>query len=270
MNQVTSSYRKKYLAGLNLFYFDLSDSEQHSRFEDSLKTLAFFEEAKLVVARNVFSSKESAELAKNLLSEHGIGKARSVVVAVVENAPRKDLERTDKNLFKNLASDSTTVRNFEYLSGLKLVNWVRSEFVSRGCSIDGTTGRMLIELAGNESLRLANEIEKLCNYKQNGTVGSGDVKVLVQGRSEMNIFNFVDAVISRNRARAYELLYRELKSGRDTHYLLAMMAYGFRSRASRFSPEELKRAFGKLTEMDILSKNGSVNLGDALFEFVIA
>lgn len=92
---------------------------------------------------------------------------------------------------------------------------------------------------------------------------------MVSGRVDLNIFNLVDAVVSKNKAKAYELLYRELKNGRDPYYLLAMMAYGFRSRAGRFSPEELRGAFGKLLEMDTLSKNGNLNLVDTLFEFVL-
>ena len=267
--QVVAGYKKKYPNGLNLFSFDLSDKEQKGRFEDSLKTASLFEEAKLIVVRSIFASKDSSGWARNILFEHGIDKNKEIVVAVVEPATQKELEKTNKELFKDLASTSATVRNFEYLDGVKLVNWVRSEFVLRRCSIDTSTAKALIELTGNESWQLANEIQKLANYKQKGTITSKDIATLVSGRTELNIFDFVDAIVSKNRARSYELLYRELKNGRDPHYLLAMMAYGFRSRANRFSLEELRSAFGKLLEMDTLSKNGAINLVDTLFEFVI-
>ena len=269
LEQVISGYKKKYPGSLNFFSFNLSDKEQRSRFEDSLKTVSFFEEAKLMIARNSFVSKEISEWMKGVLARNEIDKTKSVVVAVIGQSSQKDLEKTDKELFKDLASKSSTVRNFEYLEGVKLLNWVRSEFASLNCSIDTPTAKALIELTGNESWQLANEIQKLANYKQKGTITSKDIATLVSGRTELNIFDFVDAIVSKNRARSYELLYRELKNGRDPHYLLAMMAYGFRSRANRFSLEELRSAFGKLLEMDTLSKNGAINLVDTLFEFVI-
>ena len=284
LGQVVAGYKKKYPNGLNLFSFDLSDNEQKGRFEDSLKTASLFEEAKLIITRNVFASKDSSGWAKKILFEHGIGKNKEIVVAVVEPATQKELEKTNKELFKDLASTSATVRNFEYLDGVKLVNWVRSEFASLNCSIDTVSARTLVGLTGNESWQLANEIQKLANYRsrpegrgssiasqsgQKVAITSQDIRTLVSGRTELNIFNFVDAIVSKNRAKSYELLYRELKNGRDPHYLLAMMAYGFRSRANKFSLEELRSAFGKLLEMDTLSKNGAINLVDTLFEFVI-
>ena len=269
-----SGYQKKYPGSLNLFSFDLSDNEQKGRFEDSLKTTSLFKEAKLIVAKNFFASPTEYDLDKN----------KEITVMILEPSSQKELEKTNKQLFKRLISTSATVRNFEYLEGAKLMNWVRSEFSSLNCSIDTASARTLIGLTGNESWQLANEIQKLANYRsrpegrgpsialqsgQKSAITSKDIGTLVSGRTELNIFDFVDAIVSKNKAKSYELLYRELKNGRDPHYLLAMMAYGFRSRANRFSLEELRSAFGKLLAMDTLAKNGAINLTDALFEFVI-
>lgn len=269
LEQVLAGYKKKYSSGLNSFSFDLSDKEHQTRFEDSVKTLSFFEEAKLIIVRNTFVSKDVSEWFRDTVVGREIDKSDSVIVAVVENLSRKELEKASRELFKFLDSKSKTKRDFEYLEGAKLVNWVRSEFAVRNCSIDTSEARELVGLAGNESWRLANEIEKLANYKQKGMISSKDIKDLVSSRADLNIFDLVDAVVSKNKTRAYELLYRELKNGRDPYYLLAMMSYGFRSRANRFSLEELRMAFKKLLEMDTLSKNGDLNLVDTLFEFVL-
>ncbi|MBI2594787.1 MAG: hypothetical protein HYW38_00800 [Candidatus Colwellbacteria bacterium] len=155
IEQVVAGYKKKYPNGLNLFYFDLSDNEQKGRFEDSLKTVSLFEEAKLIIARNVFASKDLSVWAKAVLCEHGVEKNKEVVVMVVGPALQKELEKTNKELFRSLTSTSPTVRNFEYLEGAKLMNWVRSEFASLNCSMDTVSARILIGLAGNESWQLA-------------------------------------------------------------------------------------------------------------------
>jgi len=300
--QVLVGYGKKYPGSLNLFSFDLSDKEQRIRFEDTLKTVSFFEEAKLVMVRGAFASKEISEWTEKIVSDRDIYADKHIVIMLTEQFPGKDLEKINKKFFHNLFSKSSTVRNFEYLDSSKLTNWVRSEFVSRGCSIDAASIRALVALTGNESWRIANEIEKLANFKQ-GEITRPDITSLVSNRSDLNIFDFVDAVVSKNRPKAYEFLYKELKSGRDPHYILTMIVFGFRNmllikdlmdrkidqgliakksglhpfvikktsiNLSKFNLNELKASYGKLLEMDIFSKNGSFNLVDSLFTLVLS
>ncbi len=309
--QVLVGYGKKYPGSLNLFSFDLSDKEQRVRFEDALKTVSFFEEAKLVAVRSAFVSKEISEWTEKIVSDRNIYTDKHIVMMLTEQFSGNDLEKINKKFFRNLFSKSSTVRNFEYLNGLKLINWARSEFASRDCSIDVTSIKALTELTGNESWRIANEIEKLANYRctkctkgafAQGVITIQDIKTMVSSRSDLNIFDFVDAVVSKNRPKAYEFLYKELKSGRDPHYILTMIVFGFRNmllikdlidreiapgliakksglhpfvvkktsvNLSRFNLNELKASYGKLLEMDILAKNGVLNLGDTLFNFVM-
>lgn len=300
--QVLAGYEKKYPGSLNLFSFDLSDKEQRIRFEDTLKTASFFEEAKLVMVRSVFASKEISEWTEKAISNRDIYADKRTVIMLTEQFSGKDLEKINKKFFHNLFSKSNTVRNFEYLNGSKLINWMRSEFASRDCSIDVASIKTLTGLTGNESWRIANEIEKLANYKKRGAITQKDIINLVSSRADLNIFDFVDAVVSKNRPKAYEFLYKELKSGRDPHYILTMIIFGFRNmllikdlvdrkidpgliakksglhpfvvkktsaNLSKFNLNELKASYGKLLEMDILSKNGILNLGDTLFDFVM-
>lgn len=299
--QVLAGYGKKYPGSLNLFSFDLSDKEQRTRFEDTLKTVSFFEEARLITVREAFASKEISGWTEKIISDRNIYADKHIVIMVVEQSSENDLGKINKNFFHSLFSKSRTVRNFEYLDGPKLTNWVRSEFAARNCPIDIGSIRTLITLAGNESWRLANEIEKLSNYKQ-GVITQKDITSLVSNRSDLNIFDFVDAVVSKNRPRAYEFLYKELKSGRDPHYILTMIVFGFRNmllikdlidrkinpgliakksglhpfvikktsvNLSKFNLNELKISHAKLLEMDILAKNGALNLSDTLFDFVM-
>lgn len=301
--QVLAGYRKKYPGSMNFFSFDLSDKEQRGRLEDTLKTVSFFEEAKLVVVRGAFVSKEISEWTEQTISDQDINTNRQIIMMLTEQSSRKDLEKINAKFFNGLSSKSSTVRNLEYLDGAKLVNWVRTEFASRNCSVDAVSGRSLIDLVGNESWRLVNEIEKLSNYKQKGTVTQKDMATLVSGRSDLNIFDFVDAVVSKNRAKAYELLYKELKSGRDPYYLLSMIVFGFRNmlmvkdlldrktsseliakkaglhpfivrktsvNTSKFTAEELKASYNKLLDVDTLSKQGNLNLLDYLFNLVLS
>src|SRR3989344_1388269 len=132
IEQVSAGYKKKYSSGLNSFSFDLSDKEHRTQLEDAVKTLSFFEEAKLIIVRNAFVSKDVSEWFRDTVAGREIDKSDSVIVVAVENLSRKELEKANRELFKFLDSKSKTKRDFEYLEGAKLMNWVRSEFSLRG------------------------------------------------------------------------------------------------------------------------------------------
>ena len=74
-----------------------------------------------------------------------------------------------------------------------------------------------------------NEIDKLCNFKTGGVIKKEDVVLLGFKRTDLNIFDFVDAIAGNNKSRAYEILYKEIQNGRDPYYLLTMIVYGFRN-----------------------------------------
>ena len=99
-----------------------------------------------------------------------------------------------------------------------------------------------------------------------------------------------------------EKISQEIKNSRDPYYLLTMIVYGFRNllavkdlsdrgmsldaivkkarlhpfvarkayqSAGKFSLEELKNIYGHLLDLDTHSKEGTLNLADSLFAFVL-
>ena len=133
-----------------------------------------------------------------------------------------------------------------------------------------------------------------------------DVKLLISHKEDDSIFELTDAVGNQNKAKAFEMVYRLTNSGHDPHYLLSMLVYHFEnllsvsdpepfrqngsygaggsalkhlhpfvtkkaaSQARKFSKEGLLSKFNHLAELDVSSKDGLVNLKDALYNFVIS
>ena len=297
---VLDNYRKKYPAGI-FFKFDLSGIDEIAKAEDAVKSGSLFGGVKLIVLKNAFFNKAGSDRIGELIKTQNLLKEKDTVLLFVENQEGKELAK-NKILFNLLAGKDPVVRNIEYLEGEKLMNWIKSEFALRKCSVESDAIKELVATAGNESWALMNEIDKLCNFKVNGVIKREDVALLGFKKMDLNIFDFVDAIAGKNKARAYEILFKEIKNGQDPYYLLTMIVYGFRNllvvkdlsdrgiflnditkkarlhpfvakkayqSAGKFSLAELKNIYEHLLDLDINSKEGTVNLTDSLFSFIL-
>ena len=297
---VLDNYRKKHPRGI-FFKFDLSSAGEIAKVEDAVKNGYLFGEVKLIILKNVFSNKADADRIGELIKAQNLLKEKNTVIMFIENQDGKELTK-NKTLFNLLAGKDNIVRNVGYLEGEKLTKWIKSEVALRKCSIEQDAIKELITITGNESWALMNEIDKLCNFKMGDVIKREDVALLGSKKMDLNIFDFLDAVAGKNKSRAYEILFKEIQSGRDPYYLLTMIIYGFRGlltvkdlsdrgmsldsivkktrlhpfvarktyqSAVKFSLAELKKVYVKLLEIDTLSKMGDINLVDAIFGLVI-
>ncbi len=297
---VLDNYRKKHPGGV-FYKFDLSDAGEIMKVEDAVKSGSLFGEVKLLVLKNTFSNKADADKIGELIKTQNLLKEKDTVLLLVENQEEKELAK-NKTFFDLLNGKDSAVRNIEYLEGEKLTKWVKSEFALRKCSIEQDATKELVMTTGNESWALVNEIDKLTNFKADGVIKKEDVVLLGSKKIDLNIFDFVDAIAGKNKAKAYEILFKEVQNGRDPYYLLTMMIYGFRGllavkdlsdrgmsldsitkkarlhpfvakkayqSAGKFSLAELKNVYGQLFNMDTCSKDGTINITDSLFNFIL-
>jgi DNA polymerase-3 subunit delta len=115
------------------------------------------------------------------------------------------------------------VREFKYLKGDRLRNWMQSRAKSLNCSVSPPALRLLSELVGSNLGLLALEIDKLCLFAQSRKVEVSDVKSLVAYAQETNVFNMVDAILERNAPKATRLLHLLEEEGAAPPYLLFMI-----------------------------------------------
>lgn len=300
-NIILDNYRKKHPGGV-FVKFDLSNVGEISKVEDAIKSGSLFGGVKLIIIKNIFSNKTDSDRIGEFIKSQNIIKEKGTVLLFIENQEEKELAK-NKNLFNLLSGNDNMVRNIEYLQGEHLAKWIKNEFILRNCSVESNAVKELIAIAENDSWTLVNEVNKLCNLMVGSLIKREDVILLSSKKIDLNIFDFVDAVAGKNKARAYEILFKEVQSGRDPYYLLTMMVYGFRNlltvkdlsdrgmsvdaitkkaklhpfvvrktyqSSGKFKPGELKTIYRQLLDMDTQSKEGIINLSDSLFTFVLA
>lgn len=306
LDKIIGEYKKKHTSGMSFSVLDASDglsSATLEKLEDLVKTVSFFNEKRLVVIKNPFLiSKELIALIK----KWGLVEDKERILACVENQNQPELNKKDKNFYALLAGKPNLVKNLEPLNGKQLEGWVAKEIASQGNKIEPAAVTKLISHTGGNSWLLAQEINKLVNYtnaENNAAITSADVDLLVTSKTDLSIFEVVDAVANKNRLRAAKLLYNHLEGGADPYYIFSMIVYQFRNllrvkdlignavpyvtiikktglnpfvvkktyeQCKKYELDELRNSFTELSRLDLATKNGEMDLADGLYQFVFS
>ncbi len=297
---IEEKYKKKHPNSVDLFNFDLSGSDAE-QINEAIKTVSFFNDVKLITIKNCFAQKNNCDHICRLIEAYSLIDDKSIVLLFVETLPEKSLKAKDSRLFVLLSNKNNLIRDFEKLDGIKLEAWVKREFALRNCAISSASARHLIQSAGADTHRLIEEINKLSNYKLRGEIEVEDINNLVTKDIDLNIFNLLDAISSKNKVTALELLYKELETGRDPYYLLTMIVYQLRNMlivndmaqrnlnsqliaqktklhpfvvrkimsGNKYPLESIKIHFNYWAQADQLIKQGRADIEDCLYSFTL-
>jgi len=137
----------------------------------------------------------------------------------------------EKNeLFKILKVKAKS-QKFESLFGVKLPNWIRSELEKENSKVKFSSKSLekLTTYCGGDLNIIQNEIKKLANYRNEGSISEEDVELLVQEKINSNIFGAIEAISSGNKKLALKLLHEQIQKGEDPIYILIMYVYQFRN-----------------------------------------
>jgi len=290
-------YRAKYQSGMNLISIDMEQENGMNLLHESLKSSSFFDEVKLLVIRNAFSTKETAAGIADACVQFNVPSQKETVIMICEPRQEKEL-KVHRELFTVCSRKGNTVHYCEYLSGAALSRWISDHAQELTSTFTAPAVHQLIARRGNDTWALHHEMIKLANYAGPRAVTDADVALLVPAQEDLNIFTLTDAFASRNAARTCSILYQELQSGRDPYYVMTMMNYQVRTmvsvkdclnrnisqsaiaqyvgihpfvarktagQVSRYTLDELKHIFSVLVDIEHRTKQGKGNLIDDLY-----
>ncbi len=285
LKEIVKRYKTLHPKNLNLQIFDFQPGKGNQRvsFEDfrsQFQTKSIFAAKKFFVLKNVFLN---PQVKTKLLKEKEILLKSQDIILFFENQ-----NPSAKDSFFIFLKKNAKTQKFELLKGKKLENWVEKEFSQAQVKIESQAKDLLIEFAGNNLWRLANEIKKLVNYKKGvKRVGPEDVKILVRPELEINIFKTIDFIASKKKEQALFLLRQHLEKGDSPLYLLSMITFQFRNLliikekiitggsiwklkwhpflikktfrlSQKFTLEELKKIYQEIFQIDLGIKTGRI------------
>lgn len=298
-DDIIAQYQAKHSSGFNLFKIDGRAAGMVQEVKDALRSASLFSEVKLVLIKDLFSEAEAAAEIKEILKE----KLTDPKVVVLVIHPGTEAQAKPKELFNLLSAKTNLVRNFEPLQGAKLQVWLKKEALDRGTKFASGALAKFSVVAGSDSWARIQNLDKLANYCAEDPITPADIDLLIKTENEANVFEFIDALGSGQKSRAFSLLAKELTSGRDPYYLLTMVVYQFRnllmvkdlternlsaqevaqksglhpfvvkkaiSATSRMKIEDLKCRYQEILELEQATKQGRRDLEDGLFNLALA
>ena len=94
------------------------------------------------------------------------------------------------------------------------VRWIQDHSATRDVKIDADASRELVDSLGGDMMMISNELEKLILYVgEKKRITLGDVETMVLAAKQRSLYELTDAISSRERTRALEMLDAMLSTG---------------------------------------------------------
>ena len=194
------------MEGFNLRRFDAENGNDIQELIDATDTLPMFSEHSCTVIKD-YPLDEMYSADKTRL-ESWLAEMPETTVAVFwqdteEINPKKQSKW--KNVIELFDRHGATVC-LDKMDESSLVRTVTGGLNKRGAQIDRPTAFYLIDCVGDDLNLLLNEVEKLADYKNGGTVTREDIDAVCIKSLEASIFDLSKALLSKNLARAMAIL----------------------------------------------------------------
>ncbi len=287
--------------GHNTETIDVSDFTLE-KFFTSVKAQGFLSSKKFIILKNIFSHKKFADIQDPLIAYFKTlknSKDENYIIIWHEGAPRKN-----GKLFKYLIELCTPVnccKEFTPLDEHQRITWLQSQAKLLKKTISREACELLMSYAGDDSWALYHELQKLCHYVEATAIDAQSVKELVHEMQADIMFDFLDAVSTKQKAKALQLMDEYLRSTIDRQKLFGMLLRQFRlivqvrevsdhtpnsygiaerlklhpfvakkvmAQSKNFSKKELQTIYARLTHLDMTLKNDQRTFNSELALFI--
>lgn len=218
-NEFALQQAQKGIVGTFLSKFDAfglerldADEMDVMRLRDAVLQLPFLVSKKLVVIKNVFSSKAIQEAVLDILAQI----PDEIDVLLVD---AKSDKRT--RLYKELTSQKK-IELFDSLKGNALVRWGQDYAKSLGGTISAVDMEYLVNRVGTSQMLLARELEKLSVF---GFIDKNLIDTHTQQALRGSIFDLLDLVF-RSKTEGALMLYDQLIANKtDPSEILSLIGW---------------------------------------------
>lgn len=264
------------------------EEADYQRLQESLTSLPFLADKKLVVLRRPGANKEFAEHVEELIA--GVPETTNAVL--VE-------PKLDKRLaYYKLLKSKTDFREFKELDAGGMARWLGSEAGKQGAKISPADANYLVQRVGANQQVLANELSKLVLY--DAQITRATIDLLTEATPQSTIFELLESAFAGNAKRTMQL-YREQRVQKvEPPQIIAMLTWQLhvlalikaahdrtadeiaadaklspyvvkRSQAiaRRLTLAELKTLVKDLLSIDVRSKSSALDADEALQNYLL-
>jgi DNA polymerase III delta subunit len=180
---------------------------------ESISNLSFLSPAKLVILRRASSNRVFTDSLEEILNKI----PDSTTLAIVE--PNIDKRTSYYKLLKKI----TDFRNYDELDINGLAKWIVDLVKEKKGIISSSDARYLVELAGENQLKLSNEIDKLISFSSN--ISRENIDNLVDPIPQTTIFQLLDSAFSGDNKRIIKIYKDQKRQKIEPQQIIAMLAW---------------------------------------------
>ena len=304
---------------------NLDEKEKMARLQNGLMANSLFGADKLLVVKNVLFNPRPSLLPKEegarsplTRGAGGVDGKERMILKYLED-PQEKIEiffiennidkrkKIYKEIIKLEKSNKAEIKEFLIPVNFQFDNWIKETVEKSDGKIEKeavgalaiSLGRGLQQKDKNKKIiqsynlwEAKSEIEKLISYCGDREITKNDVELLIKSKVDMNIFNLIDSISSKNKRKAVSLLNEQIDSGTNEIYMLTMFVYQFRNllkvksllnegassseiasktrmhpfvvqksieQCGKFETDNLKKIYQKLSDADVAIKTGKMN-----------
>jgi DNA polymerase-3 subunit delta len=127
------------------------------------------------------------------------------------------MDMTDRERYERIREtlgEHCKVLEFARVDEGDAVKWAAETASAQDVKLDADAARELVDSLGGDMMMIANELEKLVLFVgDRKRIGLGDVETMVLAAKQRSFYELTDAISSRDRARALEILDAILSTG---------------------------------------------------------
>ncbi len=206
----------------NVLVFDCDDKCDITAITQSLDSQSLFSQKKMVIVKNFFSHTKAPE--QKIIQEYLVKKNDDTIIFHEIGLPRKNA-----SFFLWLHNNAIHTAEYKFLLGSDLEKWISKKVQDSGSEIDNHAIRSLVLCAGNDLWLLEKEIEKLICFANEKMIAVSHVEQIVQGNTVANMFETIEAIVKKDKARALLLLKKQIATGDSPFHIFSMYVYQLRS-----------------------------------------
>lgn len=284
----------KYLTDFKVKYGDLAIEKvnagdvSYNNLIETVQAMPFLVEKRLVIVENPSANKECAEKINYLIEN--INDQTEVIFKESKFDKRSSLYKTLKKL--------RDFKEFNDLDEYTLSKWITDEVKEQNGSISSADAKYLVQRIGLNQFKLKNELSKLLCYSEK--INKQTIDLLTERSPQSTIFELLDAVFNGNKKKAIEIYKEQRKLKEEPQKILGLLnwqlhifaiikAAGDKQSSSiasdaklnpyvvsksanlvrNLSLNEIKKLVNKSLELDKASKTKSIDIDDAVQNFLI-
>ena len=211
------------LREFSLFEFDLAETEL-AEILDRARTPSLMAPFQVFFVRGVKSlfGRGSNEEKLAAIEEYCKNPTPNALVVFVADhisipADVRRMEMQDKDRYQRIRETMGQYCGIVELARVEegeAARWTADYCASRGVKIESDGARELVDALGGDMMMISNELEKLILYAgEKKRITLGDVETMVLAAKQRSLYELTDAISSKDRVRALEVLDAILASG---------------------------------------------------------